>query len=117
MFSPAKHYEYSELERQGAWEPPDGSGPLPVGEGEAPKFSFFNGKLKLGFDCVFSVDFHGKSGGLALFWKSDFLVSIQNYSRWHINAVVGTGGSDFCWKFSASMVIRMLAGGRSPGHC
>jgi hypothetical protein len=63
------------------------------------------------------VDFHGKSGGLALFWKSDFLVSIQNYSRWHINAVVGTGGSDFCWKFSASMVIRMLAGGRSPGHC
>lgn len=68
-------------------------------------------KLKLGFDCVFSVD------GLALFWKSDFLMSIQNYNRWHINVVVGTGGSDFCWKFSASMVIRMLAGGRSPGHC
>jgi exonuclease III len=45
-------------------------------------------KLKLGFDCVLVVDSRGKSGGLALFWKADFQVNIQNFSCWHINGTV-----------------------------
>jgi len=44
-------------------------------------------KLKLGFDYVLVVDSRGKSGGLALFWKADFQVNIQNFS-WHINGTV-----------------------------
>lgn len=59
-----------------------------------------NLKSKLGFDCVFAVDCYGKSGGLALFWKSDFNVIIQNFSRWHINIVVYSGKIHFHWKFS-----------------
>jgi exonuclease III len=45
-------------------------------------------KFKLGFDCVFVVDSKGKSGGLALIWYEDFHVTIQNFSRHHINAIV-----------------------------
>jgi len=44
-------------------------------------------KLKLGFDYVLVVDSRGKSGGLALFWKADFQVNIQNFI-WHINFTV-----------------------------
>jgi hypothetical protein len=34
------------------------------------------------------VDSVGRSGGLALFWKEEFCVTIQNYSRRHINAII-----------------------------
>ncbi len=37
------------------------------------------------------VDCIGRSGGLALLWKSDAHVHIQNYSRRHINAVINSG--------------------------
>ncbi|XP_059446325.1 uncharacterized protein LOC132177864 [Corylus avellana] len=45
-------------------------------------------KFQLGFGSVFVVDCVGKSGGLALFWKDDGVVEIQNYSRRHINATI-----------------------------
>jgi hypothetical protein len=49
---------------------------------------------------VFVVDSKGKSGGLALFWKEAFHVSIQNYSSSHINAEVYSEEHDFSWKFT-----------------
>ena len=43
---------------------------------------------KLGFQNIFGVDSCGKSGGLALFWQGEVKLEIQNYSCWHINAIV-----------------------------
>jgi hypothetical protein len=57
-------------------------------------------KFKLGYDCVFVVDCVGRSGGLALFWKEDFQVTIQNYSLRHINRVIFSEVFDCSWKFT-----------------
>jgi hypothetical protein len=43
MISPASLNELLQLELPGAWEPSDRSGPLPDGEGKAPKYGFLNG--------------------------------------------------------------------------
>jgi len=40
IFSPANPHEYFELELPGAWEPPDSSGPLPVGKGKEARYGF-----------------------------------------------------------------------------
>jgi hypothetical protein len=61
------------------------------------KASFF--KAKLGFDNSFMVDSKGHSGGLILLWQSEWQVSIQNYSRRHINVVINMGSSGIPWKF------------------
>jgi hypothetical protein len=57
-------------------------------------------KSQLGYECMFVVDSKGKSGGLALLWKDDFNVAIQNYSRRHINVVVYSVEYDKNWKFT-----------------
>jgi hypothetical protein len=57
-------------------------------------------KSRLGFDGLFVVDSKGRSGGLALLWQSSFQVSIQNYSRRHIAAVVHSDALDFNWRFT-----------------
>jgi hypothetical protein len=57
-------------------------------------------KCRLGFSSVFVVDRVGRSGGLALFWNDVLKVEIQNYSRFHINAVVSCGDSFPSWKFT-----------------
>jgi hypothetical protein len=49
-------------------------------------------RIKLGFAGAFIVDSVGRSGGLALLWKDDKEVEIQNFSRRHINAVVKEDG-------------------------
>lgn len=46
-------------------------------------------------DCV------GKSGGLALLWKEDVGLEIQNYSRRHIHAIVKNSIGGQSWKFIA----------------
>ena len=43
---------------------------------------------KMGFKNMLVVDCIGKSGGLALLWKEEAGVEIQNYNLHHINAVV-----------------------------
>jgi hypothetical protein len=48
-------------------------------------------RVKLGFGSVFVVHSVGCSGGLALMWREDACVDIQNYSRRHINAIVQIG--------------------------
>jgi exonuclease III len=54
----------------------------------------------LGFEGMFSIDPVGLSGGIALFWKNNGEVSIQNYSLRHINATIKFMGSDFEWKLT-----------------
>jgi hypothetical protein len=55
---------------------------------------------KLGFEGLLAVDPVGLSGGIALLWKEDCEVSIQNYSRRHINAAITLGGSGPPWKLT-----------------
>jgi hypothetical protein len=57
-------------------------------------------RLKIGFGNVFGVDSVGRSGGLALFWNDSLSVEIQNFSRRHINAIVGADGRNQLWKFT-----------------
>ncbi len=57
-------------------------------------------KTRLGYDGIFVVDSHGKSGGLALMWKSDILITIQNYSRWHIHAMIQLDSTAKEWIFT-----------------
>ncbi|XP_059436514.1 uncharacterized protein LOC132169501 [Corylus avellana] len=57
-------------------------------------------RIKAGFNNSFGVDSVGKSGGLALLWKNDVSIEIQNYSRWHINAVFNSVSGTQAWKFT-----------------
>jgi hypothetical protein len=57
-------------------------------------------RVKLGFNGVFVVDPVGRSGGLALFWKDEVQLEIQNYTRWHINVVVKLQDGRSSWKFT-----------------
>ncbi|GLT77765.1 hypothetical protein SLA2020_493240 [Shorea laevis] len=57
-------------------------------------------RYQLGFDCLFTVDPRGTSGGLALLWKYAPEVQIQNFSRWHISAVITSGTNSIPWKFT-----------------
>jgi hypothetical protein len=54
-------------------------------------------RVKLGFTRAFMVDLVGRNGGLALLWKDDSEVEIQNFSRRHINAIVTQEGLEQ-WK-------------------
>lgn len=45
-------------------------------------------RVTLGFQNCFAVDSKGRSGGLALLWKSDIEVEICSYNNYHIDALV-----------------------------
>ncbi|XP_073130129.1 uncharacterized protein [Henckelia pumila] len=55
-------------------------------------------KFKLGFSGSFMVDCNGKSGGLALFWKSPAIVSVKSFSQGHIDCIIQE--DDVIWKFT-----------------
>jgi hypothetical protein len=57
-------------------------------------------RVKLDFAGMFVVDPVGRSGGLALFWKEEKELEIQNYSRRHINAIVNRSEEDGPWKLT-----------------
>jgi hypothetical protein len=57
-------------------------------------------RIKIGYAGVFAVDPVGRSGGVALLWKEDQDLEIQNYSQRHINAVVKRRGDGFSWKLT-----------------
>jgi exonuclease III len=57
-------------------------------------------RIKIGFRNMFVVDCVGRSGGLALFWKDEVGLEIQNYSRRHINAIVRSQRRSGCWKLT-----------------
>uniref|UniRef100_A0A2N9IBI9 Reverse transcriptase domain-containing protein n=1 Tax=Fagus sylvatica TaxID=28930 RepID=A0A2N9IBI9_FAGSY len=56
-------------------------------------------RVKLGFDNTFTVPSLGRSGGLALLWKADAEVVIQNYSQHHIDAHVDSKQAK-CWRLT-----------------
>jgi exonuclease III len=57
-------------------------------------------RVRTGFDYMFVVDNMGRSGGLALMWRSELSVEIQNYSRRHINATVQMAVNGQKWKLT-----------------
>jgi ABC-type Zn uptake system ZnuABC Zn-binding protein ZnuA len=57
-------------------------------------------RVKLGFAGLFEVYPVGRSGRLALFWRDNNLLEIQNFSRRHINAIIKHEGSGTPWKLS-----------------
>ncbi|GLT72801.1 hypothetical protein SLA2020_447050 [Shorea laevis] len=57
-------------------------------------------RVKLGFDSLFVVDSVRRSGGLAMLWKEEVNLEIQNYSLRHINAVITETGQSFQWKMT-----------------
>jgi exonuclease III len=59
-----------------------------------------NVRCKVGYPNMFVVDRIGKSGGLALLWNDEISVSIQNFSRRHINGVIENLGGVENWKFT-----------------
>jgi hypothetical protein len=58
-------------------------------------------RMSLGFEGMLAVDPVGRSGGIALLWTDSREVTIQNYSRHHINAVIQFVDSDQSWKLTA----------------
>lgn len=50
-------------------------------------------RVKIGFQNCLSVSCKGRSGGMALLWKSDIDVVIKSYSSYHIDATVNSASS------------------------
>ena len=50
------------------------------------------------YSNLFIVPCHNTSGGLALFWKTDFNVDMQSYSTRHIDTIIDHGVDD-TWQF------------------
>ncbi|KAM0929825.1 hypothetical protein ACQ4PT_001352 [Festuca glaucescens] len=60
-----------------------------------------NLRVSLGFAGCYAVDSDGLSGGIGLFWSSDVLVEIENYSANHIDATVQKADlSSPKWRFT-----------------
>jgi hypothetical protein len=57
-------------------------------------------RYRLGFDNIFVVDPVGRSGGLALLWRTKENLEIYNYSRRHIHAVVKDDEGHPVWKLT-----------------
>ncbi|KAF5458865.1 hypothetical protein F2P56_022863 [Juglans regia] len=54
-------------------------------------------KQKLGMKNCFVVDSKGASGGLTLLWKDDLVVSLKNYSHFHISIKLKIRGNIGAW--------------------
>jgi exonuclease III len=58
-------------------------------------------RTQLGFDNMFVVECVGRSGGLAMLWRAEAEVEIQNFSHRHINAIVRPNSFGFSpWKIT-----------------
>ncbi|XP_059436330.1 uncharacterized protein LOC132169290 [Corylus avellana] len=57
-------------------------------------------RIKLKFDNMFAVDSVGRSGGLALLWMDKLQLSIQNFSRRHINGIIRRRTDNGEWKLT-----------------
>jgi hypothetical protein len=84
---------------------------LPFGKGKETRhfvshgdkmFSYEDGKNKdkLGMPGMFLVDPVGKSGGLAMMWRDVDDVTIENYSRRHINVMIYSQTAKQTWKLT-----------------
>ncbi|KAA3487553.1 reverse transcriptase [Gossypium australe] len=64
-------------------------------------------RLKYNMDGCFVVEAEGRCGGLALLWKNEANITINNFSNHHINSLVSIDGMD-CFRF-----IDWIVGGDS----
>jgi hypothetical protein len=55
-------------------------------------------KWSLGFSSGMAVDCNGRSGGLALWWREDVVVSVRPWCQYFIDAKIEFGGKT--WRFS-----------------
>jgi hypothetical protein len=69
-------------------------------ETKSNKFAMEFVRVRLGFEGLFVVDPVGRSEGLALLWKENNEVEIQNYTHRHINAVIKHADSTQPWRFT-----------------
>lgn len=92
--NPAEHNELFMLECTGAWDP----SLLFISETKVFSAQFRNWTSQIHFDGYFPVDCSRRSGGLVLFWREPFKVSIQSFSDGHIDSVVNYG--DLRWRFT-----------------
>lgn len=44
--------------------------------------------VRLGFEGLFYVEPLGLSGGLAMLWRCSALITLQSYSKIHVNMIV-----------------------------
>ena len=51
-----------------------------------------------GYVALFVIELVGKSGGLALMWKVEEELEIQNYSQRHINTIMKMQKDASTWK-------------------
>ena len=56
-------------------------------------------KNMLEFDGLFTVPSDGRGGGLALMWKGRDMVWVDNFSKYHIDAIVN-GGLESAWRLT-----------------
>ena len=56
-------------------------------------------KRKLEFDHVFVVPRVNQGGGLALFWKNSIDVTVETFSKNHIDSIINKGKED-AWRFT-----------------
>lgn len=56
-------------------------------------------RLKLKFDCCFSVERCGLGGGLALMWNKDLQVLVRSFNNFHIDSIIKDGSSPG-WRFT-----------------
>ncbi|KAF8408042.1 hypothetical protein HHK36_007182 [Tetracentron sinense] len=57
-------------------------------------------KVSLGFSNAIVVESVGRSGGLCLLWRQDLDISLQSYSKNHIDVVLGTVGEREVWRLT-----------------
>jgi hypothetical protein len=79
------------------------------------KIKFLRAKLK--FDNMFMVESVGRSGGLAMLWSNDLLLSIQNFSRRHINGTIIRKSNGDEWKLTGFYGQPDATKERSHGSC
>ena len=56
-------------------------------------------RCKIKYAGLFTIPSQGRGGGLALMWKSDCVVWVDNFSKYHIDAVVN-GATTEPWRFT-----------------
>ncbi|KAA3457985.1 reverse transcriptase [Gossypium australe] len=53
-----------------------------------------------GFNSGIDIEAEGSRGGLCLTWKSDIVVTLRSFSKWHIDVIVREGSIQQEWRFT-----------------
>ncbi|XP_019194790.1 PREDICTED: uncharacterized protein LOC109188615 [Ipomoea nil] len=57
-------------------------------------------RVQLGFDCAFTIDAVGHSGGLALLWSNTVELKVVSYSLNYVDTEVRMDVGSPCWRFT-----------------